>query len=99
MARGSWTQSNFTGGQFSPAAAGRIDLPLYRSALAACTNMYPIEEGAVTRRPGTMFVQPSYLGLDGAIYPTSIRSRTPTSWSSRLTAARIHGAGLMRTAT
>ena len=69
MARGSWTQSNFTGGQFSPAAAGRIDLPLYRSALATCMNMYPIEEGAVTRRPGTMFVQPSYLGFDGAIYP------------------------------
>ena len=69
MARGSWTQSNFLSGEFSPSASGRIDIPQYKDALAECLNMYPQETGNVIRRPATMFIQPTYGGFDGALYP------------------------------
>ncbi len=53
MADGSYTQSSFLGGQWSPAAQGRIDSPDYKIALAECLNALPVEEGSWTRRGGT----------------------------------------------
>jgi hypothetical protein len=67
MARSTHTQSNFQGGQFSPSAQGRLDLPQYRTALAQCVNAYPVEAGAVTRRPGTRLAGPTHRGLPGIL--------------------------------
>lgn len=53
MADASFVQSSFLGGQFSPAAQGRSDLPEYRTSLAQSVNGLPVEEGSWTRRSGT----------------------------------------------
>lgn len=63
MARASYTQGSFLGGEWSPSAQGRMDLPIYRSALALCRNAIVSETGAVIRRSGTRFIQPTYMGL------------------------------------
>ena len=66
MAQANVTQSNFLGGEFSPSAQGRIDLPQYREALALCRNAIPSETGAVVRRSGTKFIQPTMNGTAAA---------------------------------
>lgn len=47
---------SFNAGEWSPAAAGRIDLQKRRMALALSTNFVPLVAGALTRRPGTWYV-------------------------------------------
>lgn len=49
----------FNAGEWSPACAGRIDLQKRRMALAVSQNFVPMLQGAMTRRPGTWFVQPA----------------------------------------
>ena len=56
MARATWTQNNFNGGEFSPLAYGRSDLAKYKNALATCLNYVPTSQGGLTRRPGTRYV-------------------------------------------
>lgn len=67
MADSSYTQSNFLGGEFSPAAQGRIDIPDYRTAVGTSLNGMPIEEGSWTRRSGTWEQGLTYLGQNGQI--------------------------------
>lgn len=55
MAKASYLQSSFLGGEWSPYALGRIDSNDYRTAMARCYNAIPLEEGAWTRRPGIQF--------------------------------------------
>lgn len=62
MARSSWSQTNFLGGEWSPSAQGRLDLPEYRTALAQCRNMLPQEEGSLVRRSGTRMCGPTSNG-------------------------------------
>lgn len=49
-------QSNFSAGELSPLAYGRVDLPQYKAGLEVCLNELPLLQGASTRRPGTKFV-------------------------------------------
>ena len=56
MARATWTQNNFNGGEWSPLAYGRSDLAKYKNALALCLGYVPTAQGGLTRRPGTRFV-------------------------------------------
>lgn len=56
MARATWVQSNFNGGEWSPLAHGRFDLPKYRNSLALCLGFMPTQQGGLTRRPGTIYV-------------------------------------------
>ena len=56
MARATWTQNNFNGGEFSPLAYGRSDLAKYKNGLATCLNYVPTSQGGLTRRPGTRYV-------------------------------------------
>jgi hypothetical protein len=56
MARSAFHQSSFLGGEWSPTAQGRSDLPMYRAAMNVCMNGMPVEEGAWTRRSGTQFI-------------------------------------------
>lgn len=58
MARVTWVQSNFNGGEWSPLAYGRFDLAKYKNGLAICQNFLPTQQGGLTRRPGTRYVAP-----------------------------------------
>ena len=46
-------QTSFLGGEWSRDAQGASDDKRYKISLALCRNMMPLEEGALTRRPGT----------------------------------------------
>lgn len=56
MARVSWLQTNFNGGEWSPLMYGRVDIAKYKNALAKCLNFIPTVQGGLTRRPGIPFV-------------------------------------------
>jgi len=56
MARSAFHQTAFLGGEWSPNAQGRSDLPSYKHAMNVCMNGMPVEEGAWTRRSGTQFI-------------------------------------------
>ena len=56
MAKATWVQSNFNGGEWSPLAWGRYDLAKNKNGLATCQNFQPTQQGGLTRRPGTRFV-------------------------------------------
>jgi hypothetical protein len=56
MAKSTWTQSNFNGGEWSPLAYGRFDLAKFKNGLALCQNYIPTQQGGLTRRPGFAFV-------------------------------------------
>jgi hypothetical protein len=56
VAKSTWTQSNFNGGEWSPLAYGRYDLAKYKNGLALCQNYIPTQQGGLTRRPGFAFV-------------------------------------------
>ena len=56
MPRATWTQTDFTGGEWSPMTYGRVDTPKYKTGLATCLNYVPTAQGGLTRRPGTKFV-------------------------------------------
>lgn len=54
MADASYTQTNFTGGEWSLTMSGRFDREDYTTALARCLNAYPCEEGGWLRRSGVL---------------------------------------------
>jgi hypothetical protein len=56
MAKSTWTQSNFNGGEWSPLAYGRFDLAKFKNGLALCQNYIPTQQGGLTRRPGFAFI-------------------------------------------
>lgn len=56
MAKASPLQSSFNAGEFSPLLYGRVDAERYSAGLALCKNYIPTLQGALLRRPGTMFV-------------------------------------------
>jgi len=49
-------QSNFSGGEISPLAYGRVDADRYATSLKTCLNYLPTVQGGLTRRTGTVFV-------------------------------------------
>lgn len=55
MARATWVQSNFNGGEWSPLAHGRFDLAKYRNGLELCSRFLPTQQGGLTRCPGTIY--------------------------------------------
>lgn len=59
MGDASYTQASFLGGEWSPYAQGRTDIPGYKTAMAVSVNGYPVEEGAWVRRPGFKFLFPT----------------------------------------
>ena len=56
MPRATWIQTNFNSGEWSPLAYGRVDLAKYKNGLSLCSNFMPMQQGGLTRRPGTRFV-------------------------------------------
>ena len=55
MSRVSPGQYNFSGGEFSPLLAGRVDAERYASGLDTCLGFIPLLQGPVLRCPGTRF--------------------------------------------
>lgn len=49
-------QTNFTGGELDPKAAGRLDINAYYNGAFRLRNVIPIAHGGVTRRPGWRFL-------------------------------------------
>ena len=56
MAKGTWTQVNFNGGEWSPLAQGRIDIGKYPNGLDLCQRFVPAQQGCLIRCPGTRWV-------------------------------------------
>ena len=48
-------KTSLLGGEVSPTAFGRTDLPLYQAACKTLKNMIPMLSGGAYRRPGTQF--------------------------------------------
>lgn len=49
-------KNSFFGGEISPNALGRTDLPIYNHACKKLTNVIPMLSGGVYKRPGTLFI-------------------------------------------
>lgn len=56
MARLNKLQTNFTGGEVSPRAYGRVDLAKYQTGLKELVNFIGIPTGGVRKREGTEFI-------------------------------------------
>lgn len=95
MARGTWTQSNFLGGEWSAKAQGRIDLPEYRAALDTCENFIPTEEGSLSRRGGFRMAGPTGLGGTYA-FVFSWDVSQDQIYDLEVTVDQTHGASRMR---
>lgn len=52
MVDSSFLQTSFLGGEWSPFVQGHVDDPRYATGLNYCENYFPIDEGALVRRPG-----------------------------------------------
>lgn len=98
MGNATLVQNSFAGGEFSPYAQGRFDLPTYRKALNVCLNGFPIETEALTRRPGTLFAGPSLGGASAVVRSFDFAAATPYTMefaagllSFRQGAARVTG--------
>lgn len=59
MARASYLQSSFLGGEWSPFMQGRMERQDYRTAMNRALNLIVLEEGSAPRRSGTRFVGPT----------------------------------------
>lgn len=77
MSHSSPTQGSFLGGEWSPFAQGKIDDPVYRTALNKCRNALPLESGAWTRRPGFMFAGRTNRGHYAKIFNFAFSNDAP----------------------
>ena len=100
MGDASYLQSSFLGGRWSPYYQGRFTDERYRTALAECLNVIPLEEGAATRRPGTRYIAATKGGTAAALRRFGFTASAPyvmefTAGFLRL----VYGAGLVLTPT
>jgi hypothetical protein len=72
-----FVQASFLGGEWSPFAQGRSDLPTYRQAMAVCRNGIPLEEGAWCRRSGTRFATTTRGGVAGRAISFAFEQAAP----------------------
>src|SRR5258708_38903914 len=77
MPNSSFVQSSFLGGEWSPFAQGRLELPQYKTAMNVCRNGFPLEEGAWVRRSGTRCVTATRNGLAGRVIPFAFEQAAP----------------------
>jgi hypothetical protein len=72
-----FVQASFLGGEWSPFAQGRSDLPTYRFAMNVCRNGIPLEEGAWCRRSGTRFATTTRGGVAGRVISFAFEQAAP----------------------
>ncbi len=58
MSLSSWIKTNFTAGEVSPKAIGRVDIAKYENGAETMKNFLISPFGGAYRRPGTLFVAP-----------------------------------------
>jgi hypothetical protein len=73
----SYLQADFLGGEWSSYYQGRFTDPEYRRAMSVCLNAVPLEEGAVTRRPGSRFIAFTKGGAPAALWRFGFTSSAP----------------------
>lgn len=77
MARASFVQTDFTGGEWSKSAQGQSDDPKYKSAMALCYNGYPTEEKQWVRRPGFRHAAITRKGKPAKLIDFNFTERAP----------------------
>lgn len=77
MAKVSPIQTKFTGGIFSPLLLGRVDSDRYATGMYDLLNYLVFIQGPITRRPGSIYVAPSYNA--GSILPRLKRFQFSTT--------------------
>jgi hypothetical protein len=77
VASASYAFTNFLGGEISQFAQGGFEKPSYKQSLNVCYNSFPVEIGAWTRRPGTIFAGTTLGGAAGRVISWSFEQTTP----------------------
>lgn len=77
MGAANFVQTAFDGGEWSPYAQGQFEDPKYRSSLAVCQNMVPIETHALVRRPGFQYANTTRNGAYGRLIEFSFENNIP----------------------
>lgn len=72
MGHGSFVQTSFLGGAWSPKAQGRMDSDRYKTALAQNTNYQALEEGSLSRRVGTKWIGHTLPSTPGSTAPARV---------------------------
>lgn len=98
-AQSNFVQSSFLGGEWSPYAQGRTDVPAYKTGMNVCRNGFPIEEGAWLRRSGSKFIAPTRGGAAGRIMKFAFTQSSPyyiefTDLHQRMYASAVSNQGL-----
>ena len=79
MAEASYVQTSFLGGEVSQTVQGRTDNPAYRTWMNACVNAMPFEQGAWTRRSGTIHAGATRNGASGRVISFGFKQSSPYS--------------------
>lgn len=77
MARASYQQSSFAGGEWSQAAQGNYASPSYRTAMSTCLNGVLLDTGAWGRRPGTKLAGTTRGGAKGRLIRYGLAEAQP----------------------
>lgn len=77
MADASYTQTSFLGGEISQFAQGQYDKPWYKTALNKLFNIWPSDEGAAHRRPGTRVQGFTNRGKPGRLFNFTFTAFAP----------------------
>lgn len=72
MAKFSAPITNFTAGEISPKAFGRVDLDVYKNACETLENMLVHPQGGASRRPGTIYEATTYNSQQARAIPFQI---------------------------
>src|ERR1022692_307166 len=88
--RATFVQNSFLGGEWSQTAQGRFDLPPYRTAMNVCLNGIPVEEGAWTRAPGSLYETHTRGGVAGRLITWAFKQNLPYAIEFTTGVMRFH---------
>ncbi len=77
MPAASYLQSSFLGGEVSKSVQGQFDNKFYRTWMNTCANFMPMEQAALTRRPGSMHSGATRGGLAGRVFGFDFKQASP----------------------
>lgn len=90
MGQASFVQTSFAGGEWSKAAAGNLDDPRYKTAMARSYNGLPVEPGLWVRRPGSQLSGPTKAGAQARLIDWSFKENIPTTMEVTAGNVRFH---------
>ena len=79
MGVASFARCSFLSGEWSKTSQGRFDQPAYAASLNVCLNSFPTEQGAWTRRGGTVNLNTTRGGNPGRTISFAINETNPYS--------------------